>query len=52
VVDTALRLHRASWQLSLGINNLLDEVYTTAAYSGDTYPMPGRSAYLEWRLSH
>ncbi|MBC7700010.1 TonB-dependent receptor [Aquabacterium sp.] len=52
VVDTALRLHRQGWQLSLGINNLFDEVYTTAAYSGDTYPMPGRSAYIEWRLSH
>ena len=52
VVDSVLRLHRASWQLSLSINNVFDEVYATQAYSSTTYPMPGRAAYLEWRLSH
>ena len=52
VVDTALRLHHPDWQLSLGLNNLFDEVYTTMAYGGTVYPMPGRSAYVEWRFSH
>jgi iron complex outermembrane receptor protein len=52
VVNTAWRLQGKAWQLRLNINNLFDEVYTTQAYSGTVYPMPGRSAYLELRLSH
>jgi outer membrane cobalamin receptor len=52
VVDTAWRLQGKAWRLSLGVNNLFNEVYTTQAYSGTTYPMPGRSAYVELRLSH
>lgn len=52
VVNTVWRLQGKAWKVSLGINNLLDEVYTTQAYSGTVYPMPGRSGYLELRLSY
>lgn len=52
VVDTSWRFQRGAWQWRLIVNNLLDEVYATTAYSGTTYPMPGRSAYLELRLAH
>lgn len=52
VVNTAWRLQGRAWQLSLNIHNLFDQVYTTQAYSGTVYPMPGRSASLALRLSH
>ncbi len=32
--------------VTLGIQNLFDEVYTTKAYSQTVYPMPGRAARL------
>lgn len=52
VVNTVWRLQGQAWKVSLGINNLFDEVYTTQAYSGTVYPMPGRSGYVELRLSY
>jgi len=52
VVDTALRFTRGNTQISVGINNLFNEVYSTIAYSGTYYPMPGRNYYLQlqWHL--
>jgi len=52
VVDTALRFIRGKTQISVGINNIFNEVYSTVAYSGTYYPMPGRNFYLEvqWHL--
>ena len=52
VVDTALQFTRGNTQLSIGINNVFNEVYSTVAYSGTYYPMPGRNFYLQvqWHL--
>jgi len=43
--------HRG-FKLFVGINNILDELYSTTAYSESYYPMPTRNIYggLEWRF--
>lgn len=51
VYDTALRFLHRNYQLSLGINNLFNEVYSTIAYSGTYYPMPERFLYAALRAS-
>lgn len=56
VADTLLSWDRpagvAGLRVQLGIQNLLNEVYTTKAYSQTVYPMPGRSfrLSLQWAL--
>jgi outer membrane receptor protein involved in Fe transport len=52
VVDVALRRDFGNVQIAAGINNLLNEVYSTIAYSATYYPMPGRNGWLQvrWRL--
>lgn len=45
-VDLKLIQQWQQWQLSFGINNLLDEVYASSVYSGSYYPMPARNLYL------
>ncbi|WP_179953418.1 TonB-dependent receptor [Desulfobotulus mexicanus] len=42
VWDIRARLHRAPLDIFMEINNMLDEEYALAAYSGAFYPMPGR----------
>lgn len=52
VFDLALRHDFGDAQLSAGVSNLFDKVYSTLAYSNTYYPMPGRSAWvgLLWRF--
>ena len=52
VCDTALRFQMGGLQLSAGINNLFNEVYSTIGYSATYYPMPERNYYAElrWRF--
>ncbi|TWI71132.1 outer membrane cobalamin receptor [Desulfobotulus alkaliphilus] len=42
VWDIRARLNRARLEIFMEINNMLDEDYAMAAYSGAFYPMPGR----------
>lgn len=51
LVDTVVRFERGAIDISAGINNVFDEVYTTRGYYGTVYPMPGRGGYLalNWR---
>ena len=51
VVDTVLRYEQGGLDISTGITNVFDEVYTTKAYSQTVYPMPGRGGYVavNWR---
>lgn len=51
VVDTALRIEQGGVIVTAGIRNLLNEVYSTVAYSNLYYPMPERSFYLQLRAS-
>ena len=52
VCDAALRFERDGVQVSFGVSNLFNEVYSTVAFSGTYYPMPARTFYvaLRWRL--
>ena len=52
VCDAVVRFERDGAQVSFGVNNLFNEVYSTVAYSGTYYPMPARTFYvaLRWRL--
>lgn len=45
VVDAVLRYRQDDIELAFGVNNLLDERYSTIAYSQTYYPMPGRQAH-------
>jgi len=49
VFEHALRFHKGRLQLSVGINNLFNRVYSTVAYSGTYYPMPERNYYIGLR---
>ncbi len=51
VCDTVLRLERGKWQVTAGINNLFNEIYSTVGYSGTFYPMPERNYYLALRAT-
>ncbi len=51
VLDLGLAVEQAHWRLAAGINNALDEVYSTSAYSQTFYPMPGRNLYTSLRLT-
>ena len=50
--DAVVRFERDGAQVSFGVNNLFNEVYSTVAFSGTYYPMPARTFYvaLRWRL--
>ncbi len=52
VCDAVVRFERDGAQVSFGVNNLFNEVYSTVAFSGTYYPMPARTFYvaLRWRL--
>jgi len=52
VLDGKLSFTRRGLKLFVGINNILDEIYSTTAYSESYYPMPTRNIYggLEWRF--
>ena len=52
VCDAVLRFERGGAQLSVGVSNLFNEVYSTVAFSGTYYPMPERTFYvaLRWKL--
>jgi len=52
VVDAKVSFNVRSWKLFAGVNNLLDEVYSTTGYSETYYPMPGRNYYagVEWKF--
>jgi iron complex outermembrane receptor protein len=52
VLDGKLSFTRRGLKLFVGINNILDELYSTTAYSESYYPMPTRNIYggLEWRF--
>lgn len=52
VVDTGLRYEQGPIELGTGITNLFDEVYTTKAYAGRVYPMPGRGGYVSLNLRY
>ena len=48
---------RATWSRQhvkcfVGVTNLADEVYTTSAYSGSLYPMPGRAFQAGVSITH
>jgi len=45
VVDAVLRYRQDDIELAFGVNNLLDERYSTIAYNQTYYPMPGRQAH-------
>lgn len=45
VVDAVLRYRQDDIELALGVNNLLDERYSTIAFGQTYYPMPGRQAH-------
>ena len=49
VCDTALRFQKGALQLSIGVNNIFNEVYSTVGYSATYYPMPERNYYVELR---
>ncbi|MEO8627356.1 MAG: TonB-dependent receptor [Betaproteobacteria bacterium] len=49
VCDTAVRLQRGRFELSVGINNLFNQVYSTIGYSATYYPMPDRNFYVQLR---
>ena len=49
VWDTALRIEGRGLQVSAGINNLFNEVYSTLAFSETYYPMPERNFYVALR---
>lgn len=51
VMDLKLRWKRRHVEISAGVANVLDAVYTTAGYSGLVYPMPPRSYQLELSLT-
>ncbi len=46
-VDTAFRFAARGLQVTLGVKNLFNEVYSTVAYSNTFYPMPERSFYVQ-----
>lgn len=46
VVDAVVRHRLDDLELALGVSNLLNERYSTLAYSQTYYPMPGRQAHL------
>jgi outer membrane receptor protein involved in Fe transport len=46
VWDLALRRAWRGLRLSIGVNNLFDEVYSVLGYSASYYPMPGRNLHL------
>jgi len=52
VLDGKLTFTRRGFKIFVGINNILDELYSTTAYSESLYPMPTRNMYggLEWRF--
>ena len=52
VLDGKLTFTRRGFKLFVGVNNVLDELYATTAYSETYYPMPARNIYggLEWRF--
>lgn len=52
VVDGKLTYTRNRFKIFVGVNNILDEVYSTLAYSETYYPMPTRHVYggIEWRF--
>ncbi len=45
VIDAKLTYERGPLRIFLGVNNLFDELYSTAAYGGQYYPMPERNFY-------
>ena len=51
VVDTVWRYERGPLDVSWGITNVFDELYTTKGYRQTVYPMPGRGGYVavNWR---
>jgi outer membrane receptor protein involved in Fe transport len=49
VFDTAVRFQKGGLQLSIGINNLFNRVYSAVGYSGSLYPMPERNYYIGLR---
>lgn len=50
LVDTAVRYQFKKLELTAGINNLFNEVYTTRVYSQTFYPMPDRNGFVRLRL--
>lgn len=48
--DTALRYQIKKLEVTAGINNVFNEIYTTRAYSETYYPMPDRNAFVRLRL--
>ncbi|MCW5623506.1 MAG: TonB-dependent receptor [Burkholderiales bacterium] len=50
VYDTALRWEHGKVQVTAGIRNLFNEIYSTVGYSASYYPMPERNYYLSARL--
>jgi iron complex outermembrane receptor protein len=52
VLDGKLTFTHRGFELFVGVNNILDELYSTTAYSESYYPMPTRNVYggLEWRF--
>jgi outer membrane receptor protein involved in Fe transport len=44
-VDVKLTWRRKTLTFFVGVNNLFDQAYATAAYSESLYPMPGRNVY-------
>ena len=45
VIDAKLTYRQGPVKLFFGVNNLLDELYSTAAYGEQYYPMPVRNFY-------
>lgn len=52
VVDTLLRYEFGPVDISAGITNVFDEVYTTKAYSQTVYPMPGRAGHVSLNVRY
>lgn len=52
VFDSKLTYEYKGLRLFAGVNNILDEHYSTLAYSGEYYPMPTRNFYggVEWKF--
>ena len=50
VLDIKLTYKKQALKLFAGVNNVLDELYTTTAYSETYYPMPTRNFYggVQW----
>ena len=44
-VDVKMTYRRGALTFFVGVNNLFDRAYATAAYSESLYPMPGRNVY-------